>query len=249
MNEKNMTGQNTKPISKEDIQLYRLFCIFGAAILGFAAFRLVPYATFSKVLYPAGRFVALALLIAVAAGWVFIRFVKKTDESERIVTSTGVAYFLIPVLYLLFTFLWMDAPIMKCQVAFGFVSLFAAIYNIFKKEFRAISAVTFLTIMALYYASHDFQFAYEEILSVICKGLVFLIPAAMIVALLIPCCKKKTCALVTDKFGKLLTIGLSALLIVLALVTLILPAIFLYIMIAILAVYVVIGIVCTIRLI
>ncbi len=248
MNEKNMTSKKNKAaLPEEDIQLYRLFCIFGVAILGFAGFRL-PYATLFGFLRW-GQWLTLGLLVLVIGAYVFIHFVKKVDESKNIVTSTGVAYFLIPVLYLLTTFRSMEDPMIKCQVAFGFVALFAAIYNIFKKEFRLISAVTFLSLVALYYASHTTYDTYENILAIASKGLIFLIPALVIAALVIPQNSKRAASLVKDKFGKILTIVMCAVLLVCALLVLIVPSVFLYVMIAILAVYVVVGIVCTIRLI
>ncbi len=247
MNEKNLKRQNNT-IPAEDIQLYRLFCIFGAAILGFAAFRLIPYATFSKMLN-VGQWIALALLAAVIGGYVYIHYVKKLDESRNIVTSTGVAYFLIPVLVLLVFFRGLDDPKFKCQVVFGFVSLFAAIYNIFKKEFRVISAVTFLSLISLYYASHTFYKGIELVLSVASKGLIFLIPAALVAGVLFAGKCKKCEDLVSDQFGKILAFVMAGVLLLGAVLALLVPSIFLYIMITVLAVYVVIGIVCTIRLI
>jgi hypothetical protein len=175
--------------------------------------------------------------------------VKKPDESGNVITSTGIAYFLIPVLLLLVMFRSMEQPVFKCQVAFGFIALFAAIYNIFKNEFRAISAVTFLSIVALYYASTPLYSWFEIALNVISKGLVFLLPAALIVTAVFAKRFKKENKLIVDKFGAILTIIMCAVLLVCAIVTLIVPSAFLYIMFAIFAVYIVLGIVCTIRLI
>ena len=175
--------------------------------------------------------------------------VKKPDESGRVITSTGVAYFILPVLLLLVMFRSMEQPAFKCQVAFGFIALFAAIYNIFKNEFRAISAVTFLSIMALYYASTPLYSWLEITFNVISKGLVFLLPVALIIMVVLAKCSKKENKLFADKFGAILTIIMCAVLLVCAIVTLIVPSAFLYIMFAIFAVYIVFGIVCTIRLI
>ena len=47
--------QNPDVMSEEDIQLYRLFMIFGAAILGFAGLRLVPEKTLYDVLGGIGK--------------------------------------------------------------------------------------------------------------------------------------------------------------------------------------------------
>lgn len=249
MNEKNINNKKKDvKVSAEDIQLYRLFCIFGAAILGFAAFRLIPYATFSRVLLY-GQWVALGLLLLAIGALVYVRFVKKIDERGKVLTSTGIAYFLIPVLFLLAAFRAMEQPLFKCQVVFGFIALFAAIYNIFKNEFRVISAVTFLSIMALYYAATPLYSWFEMTLNVISKGVIFLLPAALIAWVVYVRCTNKESELITDKFGAVLTIIMCALLLVCALIVLIVPSIFLYVMFTIFAVYIVLGIVCTIRLI
>jgi hypothetical protein len=249
MNEKNINNKRKAvKVSADDIQLYRLFYIFGAAILGFAAFRLIPYATFSRVLLYC-QWVALGLLVFSIGALVYIHLVKKLDESGKIVTTTGIAYFLLPVLFLLSTFRVMEQPIFKCQVAFGFIALFAAIYNIFKNEFRAISAVTFLSIVALYYACTPLYTWFEMTLNVISKGLIFILPAALIVMALLAKNSKKENKLITDKSGAIITIIMCVMLLVCAVVALIVPSAFLYIMFAIFALYIVLGIVCTIRLI
>ena len=249
MNEKNINNKKKDvKLPAEDIQLYRLFCIFGAAILGFAAFRMIPYATFFRVLMY-GQWVALGLCVLSIAALIYVRLIKKTDETGKVITSVGVAYFLIPILFMLSVFRTMEQPIFKCQVAFGFIALFAAIYNIFKKEFRLISAVTFLSIMALYYASTPFYSWFEKTLNVVSKGLIFLLPVALIVAIVLSTRFKNSEQAITDKFGSLLTIIMCAVLLVAAIVVLIVPSVFLYVMISVLVVYVMIGIVCPIRLI
>ncbi len=249
MNEKNITNKKKDvKVASEDLQLYRLFCIFGAAILGFAAFRMIPYATFSRVLLY-GQWVALGLLVLVIGAYIYIRFVKKPDEYGKVITSTGIAYFLIPVLLLLATFRLMEQPIFKCQVAFGFVALFAAIYNIFKKEFRVISALTFISIVSLYYASTPLYSWFEMTLNVISKGLIFLLPIALIAVILFAKKSKKFSEFIEDRFGALITVIMCVILLVCAVVVLLVPSAFLYVMLAIFAVYIVLGIVCTIRLI
>ncbi len=248
MNDKKNTKKTKTALPEEDLQLYRLFCIFGVAIIGFAAFRLIPYESFFGML-KYGRWVTLALLILTVGGLCYVSFFWKPDESKNLVTAKGAAYFLIPVLYLLTTYRMMDNPSFKCQVAFGFVALFAAIYNIYKREFRWISAVAFLSLIALYYASHRFYNTYETVIGGISKALIFLIPAVIIAAVLLRDRVKFPVTLAHDRVGAGLILTMCGVLLVLALVTLLVPSIFLYAMITILAVYVVIGIVCTIRLI
>ncbi len=245
MNEKNMkNNQNQAKHLAEDIQLYRLFCIFGAAILGFALFRMVPYNVFSRIL-GVGQWIALGLCVLAIGGYLYIRLVKKPDESNRIVTTTGLAYFLIPVLLMLACYRTISDPSFKCQVAFGFIALYAAIYNIFKKNFSDISAVAFLSIVSLYYASISTYNWIENTLSVVAKIAIFLIPVALIVKILLDRRNNKN----ADRFDMILALIMSILLIVCAVIVLIVPSVFLYMMISILVVYVVVGIVCTIRLI
>lgn len=98
-----MTDKNVKKtpknsvLPKEDIQLYRLFAIFGAAIIGFAGLRLINESKLLRFL-KIGRWFALALLVLVIAWVVYIRCIRKIDESGKVFTSVGVSYFLIPIL-------------------------------------------------------------------------------------------------------------------------------------------------------
>ncbi len=250
MKQKKGFTQKKETISAEDIQLYRLFCILGAAILGFSVFHYIPGAELAKFLN-VGRWITLTLLILTAGTYVYIRFVKKPDETHQILTSTGAAYFLIPVLLLLTCYNSMEQPDFKCKVAFGFLSLFAAIYNIYvvKKEFRAITAATLLSVVTLYYASHRFYIEFEIVFSAVCKVLAFLIPLALLIAVWLPKRPKKLKTMVSDRFGAVLCTVMSAVLLIGALILVVVPSVFLSVFIAVLAVYVVIGIVCTIRLI
>ncbi len=248
MNQKNTNKKNTVKWSADDLQLYRLFCILGAAVLGFAAFHFISYATFFKVL-EYGQWVTLALSVLAIGALCYIRLVKKPDESEKLITSTGVAYFVIPVLLLLTCFRQLEDPIFKCQVVFGFLSVFAVICNIFKNEIKVISAVTFLSLASLYYASHPLYTWLEIALNGISKVMIFLIPAILLAVALFSKLSKKMKDSIKDRFGAVLCVIMGAVLLASALVLLIVPAIFLYVMISVLVVYVVIGIVCTIRLI
>ncbi len=245
MNDKNM--KKTKIEAKhsaEDIQLYRLFCIFGAAILGFALFRMVPYNVFSRIL-GVGQWVALALCLATIGVFIYFRVVKKLDESSRIVTIGGIAYFLIPIFLLLACYRSISNPEFKCQVAFGFVALYAVIYNIFKKNFCSISATTFLAIIALYYASRETYNTIENVIAVVAMVAIFVLPVALAAKVRLDIRAKNE----ADRFDTILTHIMCALLLVCAVITLINQAIFSYILISILVVYVIIGIVCTIRMI
>ena len=73
--------QNAEVMSQEDIQLYRLFMIFGVAILGFAGLRLIPEHVFSRML-GVGRWIALALL-GFIGGKMLIESLHPDCDEER----------------------------------------------------------------------------------------------------------------------------------------------------------------------
>ena len=245
MNEKNKKNvTNEIKHTAEDIQLYRLFCIFGAAILGFALFRMVPYNVFSKIL-GVGQWIALGLFVLACAAFAVVKLVLKLDESGRIVTVSGIAYFVLPVLLMLACYRTMSNPDFKCQVAFGFLALFAAICNIFKKDFIRISAVTFLSIIAMYYASTETYNWIENVLAAVSMVMVFAIPVLFAVACLIGNRKIKD----SSRFDTALMLGVCAFLLVCAAIVTFVPSVFIPVMIAVLIAYVLVGIVCTIRLI
>ena len=129
-------NQNPEVMSAEDIQLYRLFMIFGAAILGFAGLRLIPERIFSRLLSGAGQWIALAIFVLATAAYIYFRFIKKINEDGKLITSTGIAYFLLPVLFMLATYSSFDKAIFKFQLFFALLSIFAVIYNIYKREFK-----------------------------------------------------------------------------------------------------------------
>lgn len=253
---KTKKNQNSAVMSREDIQLYRLFMIFGAAILGFAGLRLIPERTFSIVL-KAGQWVALALLVVAIAGLVYIRLIKKADESRRLVTSVGVAYFLIPVLFMLASYRTLERANFKCQIFFAIISVFAVIYNVFKRDFKNISALMFVCAIGLYYATTNTYNWLENILAAVSKVLVFVFPLAVIVLLVCAFCSKngtvtiggRAIYVLPSKFSGIMALIISALLLVAAALLIVVPAAFTYVMLSLLIVYVAVGVVCTIRLI
>lgn len=257
-----MTDKNVKKtpknsvLPKEDIQLYRLFAIFGAAIIGFAGLRLINESKLLRFL-KIGRWFALALLVLVIAWVVYIRCIRKIDESGKVFTSVGVSYFLIPILLILITYPTFNNANVKYQVAFAGISIFAVIYNIFKREFKNISALTFVCAALLYYVHATTYNWLENAISAASKVLIFLIPAA-VMALLICAFRSKNGSVkisgreiykLPSKFAGVLALIMCVFFLVAGVLLLAVPASYLYIMISLLALYVIIGIVCTIRLI
>lgn len=245
-------------MSQEDIQLYRLFLIFGAAILGFAGLRRLSdiegaFLNFLSV----GSWIALALLIVTTAVLIYVRCVKKVDESGRVVTSVGVAYFLIPTFFILFAYPYFDKANAKFQLLFALISVFAVIYNIFKREFKNITALTFVCAIGLYYTANATYDVLETIFAIAAKALMIAAPAIVIVLLICAFSNKKGIVSfgkhkiyeLPSKFGGIVALVVSAALLLAALLLLFVPTLFTYVMISILVLYVALGIVCTIRLI
>ncbi len=256
MSDKNIKKTQKAPIPKEDIQFYRLLAIFGAAILGFAGLRLVNESKLRYVL-GVGQWIAAVLLIAVVAGLIYLHRVKKVDESSRVFTSVGVAYFLIPVLLICMTYRHIHNANVKYQVAFAMVSLFAVIYNVFKREFKNISAFAIANAFFLYYASAKTYNAFETVIAYVSKVLVFVLPV-LVIALLVLAMRAKNGAVVISgkeiyrlpsKIGGILALVMAAALLIAGVILVLLPVAFAYVMIALLVIYILIGIVCTIRLI
>ena len=258
MTDKNIKKtQNNTALPREDVQLYRLFAIFGAAIIGFAGLRLLNESKLLSFLLQGGIWGALVLLILSIAWPIYIRCVRKIDESGKVFTSVGVAYFLIPVFLMLVTYPVFNNANVKYQVAFAGISIFAVIYNIFKREFKNISALTFVCAALLYYVHATTYNWLENAIAIAAKILIFVIPAAVIILLVCSLMSKNGSVKMSgreiyrlpSKFAGILTLILCAFFIAAGLILLFVPEAFLYIMVSLLALYIIIGIVCTIRLI
>ncbi len=244
----------------EDVQLYRLFMIFAAAILGFAGLRLIPEKTLYAVL-GVGQWIALALLIVATAAYIYIRCIKKLDESNKVITSSGVAYFVLPVLFMIATYNAFDKANFKFQLFFALLSIFAVIYNIYKREFKNITAITFVCAIGLYYAAHPvYSVAYhwvEIAVAALSEAVMIALPVFAIALLICALLNKNGVVRfkghkvyeLPSRFGGILALIMSAVLLLAAIILMIVPMLFTYVMISVLVCYVVLGIVCTIRLI
>ena len=253
--------QNPDVMSEEDIQLYRLFMIFGAAILGFAGLRLVPEKTLYDVLGGIGKWIVLALFVVATAAFIYIRCIKKLDESKNVITSTGVAYFLLPVLFMLATYFSFDKANLKFQLFFALLSVFAVIYNIYKREFKNITALTFACAIGLYYAAHPvYSVAYSwiEIAVAALSGAIMIAAPVFVITLLIFALSQKNGVIrfkghkvyeLPSRFAGIATLVMGIVLLLAAVTLMVVPAAFTYVMISVLGCYVVLGIVCTIKLI
>jgi membrane protein len=258
MTDKNMKkSQKNSALPKEDIQLYRLFAIFGAAILGFAALNLVNESKLLGFLLRGGIWGALVLLLLAIAWPIYIRCIRKIDESGKIFTSVGVSYFLIPVFLMLVAYPTLNNANVKYQVAFAGISIFAVIYNVFKREFKNITALTFVCAALLYYVHAATYNWLEDAIAFVSKILIFLIPAA-VVLLLVSAFRSKNGSVkisgheiyrLPSRFAGILALILCVFFLLAGVLLLLVPESYLYIMVSLLALYVIVGIVCTIRLI
>ena len=121
-----------------------------------------------------------------------------------------------------------------------------------------ISAITFICAGCLYYIqANTYDFWLENILSYLSMALAYVIPLAVAVVVLLAMRSKEGIVSVgahqiyklSSKFGGWITLVMCVILILSAALVMILPAIFSALMIALLIIYVIIGIVCTIKLI
>ena len=174
MTDKNMKkSQTNSALPKEDLQLYRLFAIFGAAILGFAGLNLVNESKLLGFLLRGGIWGAVVLLVLSIVWPIYIRCIRKIDESGKVFTSVGVSYFLIPIFLMLVIYPTFNNANVKFQVAFAGISIFAVIYNVFKREFKNITALTFVCAALLYYVHATTYNWLENAISFAAKILIF----------------------------------------------------------------------------
>lgn len=258
MTDKNIKKtQRKSALPREDLQLYRLFAIIGAAIIGFAGLNLINESKLLTFLLKGGRWGALVLLVLSIAWPIYIRCIRKIDESGKVFTSVGVSYFLIPVFLMLVTYPTFSNANVKYQVAFAGISIFAVIYNVFKREFKNISALTFVCAALLYYVHATTYNWLEDVIGIAAKILIFIIPAAVIFLLVCAFVSKNGSVKISgreiyrlpSKFAGTLALIMCVFFLLAGLLLLLVPQTYLYIMISLLALYVIIGIVCTIRLI
>ncbi len=255
MKDKTQNNSTKKPLSKEDRQLYRLFLIFAVAILGFAALRLINESRLMAFLV-VGRWIALGLLILNIAALIYLRCVKKINEEGHLLTACGVSYFTISVFALMVIYQELNNSNVKVQVAFAFISLLAIIYNLFRREFVCVSACSFIEAMFLYFIHTPAYSMTEKVLRGISYVGAFLLPVLLLAFAVAAFVKKgtirfgsRTIYSAKTSFEPRLLAVLGGILLVAALLTLLVPAMFVAVLIALLVIYVVIGMVCTIKLI
>ena len=137
--------QNAAALAEQDLQLYRLYLLFAVALVGFSVFRFLP-TNFFYIFHGVGTWIVTVLLLFALGAFIYIRRYLKPDESKKVITSSGIAYFLIPTLFMLAFYGYFSNAGVKFQIAFAMLSVYAIIYNIYKNNFRVLTAVVFIAL-------------------------------------------------------------------------------------------------------
>ncbi|MBQ3490093.1 MAG: hypothetical protein IJA86_05860 [Clostridia bacterium] len=258
MKQKNKKQQNDVSVSAEDIQLYRLYLLFGISIVGFSAFHFLPK-KFFYAFQGVGTWIMTVLLLFVLGAFIYIRLYIKPDESKKIVTSSGIAYFAIPVLYMLAFYGHFVNAGLKFQIAFAILSVYSIIYNIYKPNFRNLTAIVLVTLAGLYYIANPVEFLsyrwMEFIFAAVIKVLAVALPSVSLILSVAALTHKDGIIRVRrhvlyemrDKYVGIASLVLSVVLLAAVAVLFFAPSLFVYVIITVAALYVGTGILCTVR--
>jgi len=244
--------------AEQDIQLYRLYLLFAVALIGFSAFRFLP-ANFFYIFHGVGTWIVSAFLLFVLGVFIYIRCHLKLNESKKVITSSGIAYFLIPTLFMLAFYGYFSNAGVKFQIAFAMLSVYSIIYNIYKNNFRILTAVVFIAFIGLYYIAHPVEFLSYRWMEFVFAAVVQALSIALSTVYVVLCAaalkhKKGIVRIhnhvifeIRDKCMGIVSLILGAVLVVAAVLLFFAPSLFVYTVIAVAALYVGVGILCTVR--
>ena len=250
--------QNAAALAEQDIRLYRLYLLFAVALVGFSAFRFLP-ANFFYIFHGIGTWIVTVLLLFALGAFIYIRRYLKPDESKRMITSSGVAYFLIPSLFMLAFYGYFSNAGVKFQIAFAMLSVYAIIHNIYKNNFRILTAVVFIALIGLYYIAHPVEFLsyrwMEFVFAAVAQAFAIALSTAYVVLSAAALKHKKGIVRVhnhvifeiRDKCMGTFSLILSAVLLAASVLLFFASSLFVYTVIAVAALYVGVGILCTVR--
>ena len=242
----------------QDIQLYRMYLLFGVSVLGFSAFHFLPK-KFFYAFHGVGTWLMSVLLLLAIGAYIYLRLYIKPNESKKIVTSSGIAYFLFPILFMLAFYGYFSNAGTKFQIAFAMISVYSIIYNIYKTNFSNLTAIVFLTVLGLYYIANPVEFLsyhwMEFVVSAVLKVLAVVLPSVSVILTAAALTHKKGIIRVhnrilyemRDKYVGIASLVMSAILLAAALLLFFVPSLFVYVIIAVAAFYVGAGILCTVR--
>ena len=242
----------------QDIQLYRLYLLFTVALIGFSVFRFLP-ANFFYAFKGVGTWIMTVLLLFVLGAYIYIRRYIKPDESKKVITTAGIAYFVIPVLFMFAFYGYFSGANLKFQIAFALIAVYSIIYNIYRTNFRILTAVVFISVVGLYYVANPAEFLtyrwMEFVFSAVAVTLAIALSSAFVLFSAFALAHKKGTLRVRqhvifeirDKCVGIASLILCALILAVAVLLFFAPSLFLYAIIAVLAFYVGVGILCTVR--
>lgn len=251
--------ENKPAIPKEDAALYRLFALIAFAIAGFAGLVAIGKNE-GKCwdLFANGWFKAAMLLLFAASLFFVARGFVKGRNENKIFSLSGICAFAAPLFLLFAAYTEMTNASVKFKVALVAVVFIAFIANIYPKNYMRFSIITLLCAVFMYYLNTPWNIItgrlFDQILKAASYPLAFLIPAALIIMLVgteksdgVFRIKDKKIFVVSDRTVYYAMIAFLAAEIVFSAIILVTPAAFLPLMIAYGVIYLVIGIICTIK--
>lgn len=251
---------NKTEISREDAALYRLFAIIAFAIAGFAGLIAIGenegrlWNVLSSVWF---KVIMLVLLAASIAAFVLER-IGKLKLDLKIFTVGGLCEFFAPLFLMFASYSEMTSANTKCKIALVAVIFIAFIANVYPKSYAIFSTVAAFSAMFMYYLGKDFGLFSGKLLDMIIKvaayPMAFIIPAGIAAALFIAKKNKgkfkigrRTLFRISDKtvFASLITVLGAAIL--LSALVLIVPSLLIIAEITFGALFIAVGIICTIK--
>ena len=172
---------------KDDISLYRIIILFLEGMIGFpliGSLKKIPKETLKNAtpyLFMAGCiFIATAVFLPI-----YVRAVRKKDESGKLVTSLGIGGMIAVVGTVLALYPFFDDASEKFQVAFIMVILLGCVYNLYTRGFFDVSIAICLSMFFLYFINIT-PFTYLELfLRYFCRTMIFpLVLCGIILAVL-----------------------------------------------------------------
>lgn len=256
MGNKDRLKKANNKMPKEDILMYRIVILLIVGILGMAllrSFSLGIDTDIADVLF----WLSIPLLAFAVLLPRFLKSDKKEKSSDSIISIGGISLFIGLIAFMMLTYQYVQSAMIKFQVLFLAVVFLGFLYNIHTRGFFKISLVTFAELVSLYYATGEFTFPAEKILHVISPVISVLLPLACIT---IEACGhlltddgkisigKITLSSSEKGFYSISMIISSLIMLVFSVLLLIMPQMISPIIVILLIMYIIFGIICTIKL-
>lgn len=253
---KQKTNVDKKPLSRDDTVMYRLIFLFFFGIVGFAALRLAGSA--KNMFYSlAFQIVCGLVLVAAIVAPIYGKYVLGFDGKNRIFTFAGASAVIIPiaVMSLLYTQFNKDADA-KLQIVFVIDILLLIIYNLNLTNAFGFSVIAASEALMLSLIKTTPYGIVEKVLVYGSRALVFIVPALVASFCLYSLISGKNKLSVgkikinmPGKTCKTLLTAFSVIAVISAAVILLVPSVFLYVLCTFIGVYLVLGIISTVKVI